>query len=162
MKNTKIKNQNAESLFISAAELLINSYRTPEDFLMFLREALGWVHNYERENPNWTDAKDPHFNILYMIEHIVFPWIRAAEKNRVSEIAEGIESYNDFFGHEFHHEITGNLLAAFAKDFDSGIPVPKYLDGNVHGITTLIKLGHFLYEYDRVKEMKSKKFVKAA
>lgn len=155
-QKTRIR-QEAPQLFRDAAEYLLSTYKTPDEFLKFLRDALEWVHNFERMNPNYADMKDPHFNLCYMIDNIVIPWMKAGRKNEIEAVAKGIEDYDSFYGHEEHHDITGNLIIAFGSDFDSGIPTPEWMEKYMRGITAMVTLGNFMYTYEYELKAKAEK-----
>src|SRR5947208_292011 len=79
LKNVKVKA--SQIIFEKAALKLIQSYASPIEFLMFLTEALSWIHEYEVKVKGVAggEHKDVHFNIMLVIQKIVQPWLKGSE-----------------------------------------------------------------------------------
>jgi K+ transporter len=145
-----MKKSNPQRHLIKGAEQLVANYKTPAEFLIFISDALQWVHDYEVDNPKHETNKDPHFNLLVIIEEIITPWINSTEENKIETIASGIEKLHDMFGYEGHHESIGRIMATYAKYMTNfGSFDPEIMDNSMHGINTLTKIGYSLYEYEK-------------
>jgi len=131
-----------------AAEIILMKMKTPAAFLEFLAEALSWVHEYELEKQKRNVSKDPHFNLILLIDHIAIPWITSAGDHLVDELTKGMYEVADALGHKGFDEGNVEILAAFANDLGHGTTHKEFLEKQLNGINTLMEISFCLYDLE--------------
>lgn len=150
-KITGRKKTEPKDHLMNTATKLVEMMGTPSRYLEFIQEALTWIHQHQVRIGNKDESRDPHFDIVLHIEHIVQPWFAGGE-NMMDNIARGLESINEALGYDGYHDGLAMVVAAYSADFESGLPTPEYLKRDFLGVATLHEIYYGLYYYYYAKK----------
>jgi len=142
------KKEKSNCPFVRAAECLLRAYKSPADFLLFLNDALTWIHHHQVRQPEYSHGKDNHFSIQVVIEEIVVPWI-GAQENALSVVAEGISRLHSFHGWDGQMETMSRLLEAFGYYENESHSYPQYMAKHLTGINVMYQIAYCFYDHEQ-------------
>lgn len=122
-----------------AAQVITDTFKTPEKFIDFMTDVLGWVHEFEVE-VQVDKVSSIHSNLTHIMRKIGFKWMKAGDDEVVNMISEAIFDLTDDFGSDHLHDMNGIIAKAhsnYIRDFQ--INKESYIN-NADGMFALIKL----------------------
>lgn len=104
----------AHYIFLQAAEQLVAKMKSPAAFLLFLTDALNWLHMHGVQNKKYDRNEDSHYNLIVIVENVVIPWFGGGP-DMIENIAKGIGEVNDFAGDEGMRRLSNNIIVGFGN-----------------------------------------------
>jgi len=104
----------AHHFFLRAAERLVEKMKSPAAFLLFLTDALNWLHMYTVKQQKYSRDEDNHYTLIVMVENIIVPWF-AGGPDVISNIAKGIGEVYQFCGDDGMRGVNNDVIVGFGN-----------------------------------------------
>jgi len=152
--NDVVTAETIDQHFVDAAETLVTKMKTPAELLLFLSNALRWMHSYELEKDKYDENKDRHYEAVSFIEDLVIPWMNGG-KEMMNNIASGFKHFYGMYGHERYYDTLGNLIAAYGTQFKDCVTHKEVEKKYMLGINTLMDCHYPLHDYELMGKSKA-------
>jgi len=102
---------NEQDLLIKAAKVVIDTFKTPDEFLHFITDALGWVYDYGISVGD-SHPGETHFILRRVIEEIAIPWLIGGGEF-MSNMADGVREIDFETKDEFYLDDVKYIIKAY-------------------------------------------------
>jgi hypothetical protein len=134
-----------------AAEQIVETFKTPAEFLQFLTDALGWVYDYGISVGD-SHPGETHFILRDMISNIAIPWFLGGEKF-IHEMTGGIGEIACETREEFYLDDAKYVIKAYGRFIaETGSSSVESTSLDMDGIICLMNIASCIRSYHLAKQ----------